>query len=46
MAFFCYCSVVACPGFIKGSRRSMDRTQACGACNVGSIPTGSTNTIV
>ncbi len=24
------------------SRRSMDRTQACGACNVGSIPAEST----
>ncbi len=26
----------------RRSRRSMDRTQACGACNVGSIPTEST----
>ena len=29
---------------LKSTRRSMDRTQACGACNVGSIPTGCTET--
>lgn len=29
--------------FVFGSRRSMDRTQDCGSCNVGSIPAESTN---